>query len=100
MKGTQTDIVLPSFFQMNMGGDHVHDIRIREDLVHNLLRVIPPEYFSSLKAGTLRKPCPPGNTGYAGSFLSGFHPQPCPSGNYSTDHALGTKSSSYFAIAK
>ena len=79
MKGTQTDIVLPSFFQMNMGGDHVHDIRIREDLVHNLLRVIHPEYFSSLKAGTLPKPCPSGNTGYAGSFLSGFHPQPCPS---------------------
>jgi hypothetical protein len=34
-------------------------------------------------------------------FFQDFIRSPArPSGNYSTDHALGTKSSSYFAIAK
>ena len=40
VKRTKPDIVLSLLFQMYMGGDNVHDICIREDFVHNLLRII------------------------------------------------------------
>ena len=76
MKRAQSHICAAPFFQMHMGRDHIHDICIREDLVHKLLRIIHPKCFPSIL--------------YSIFFII----------LYKTDQALGTNSSSYFAIAK
>ena len=48
MKRAQSHICAAPFFQMHMGRDHIHDICIREDLVHKLLRIIHPKCFPSI----------------------------------------------------
>ena len=88
MEGAQAQIVLPPLLQMYMGRDNVHDICIREDLVHNLLRIIHPNHLPPASWFLI---ClqPAGGVKAAEAPASSVY-----SAVYSTDQALGTKSSS------